>query len=242
MVAYVAEQRVRLPVLWAAWRTQTFLNWSFPAQAVQALLPEPLVVDAYDGAAWVGLTPFVMADLRLPGVPAAAPALPAFAETNLRTYVRYPGGRDGLWFFSLEVACPLMLAARGIGVPYHPGNLKVARRDGTVVYSGRRWTGGASYRVVVRPGAPIARPTGRDVWLTSRWRAYSRRLGVLWETPAEHEPWPLATATVEELEETLTASAGLPAPTGEPVVHFSPGVRHVRLGASLPRPPKGAGR
>jgi uncharacterized protein YqjF (DUF2071 family) len=242
VVAYGAEQRVRLPVLWAAWRTQTFVNWPFPVEVVQALLPEPLVVDEYDGAAWVGLTPFVMADLRLPGVPAAAPGLPTFAETNLRTYVRRPGGRDGLWFLSLEVACPLMLAARAVGVPYHPGALKVTRRDGAVVYSGRRWAGGASYRLVVRPGGPIARPTARDVWLTSRWRAYSRRLGVLWETPAEHEPWPLAAAGVEELEETLTTSAGLPAPASEPVVHFSEGVRHVRLGASVPCPPTGRRR
>jgi uncharacterized protein YqjF (DUF2071 family) len=236
VVAYGAEQRVRLPALRAGWLTQTFVHWSFPVEAVQALVPEPLVVDEYEGAAWVGLTPFVMAEVRLPGVPAGIPGLPTFPETNLRTYVRHPSSRDGLWFFSLEVACPLMLAARGIGAPYRPGTLDVTRREETLVYSGRRAAGGASYRLVVRPGVPIERPTERDVWLTSRWRAYTRRLGMLWETPVEHEPWPLAAAGVEMLEETLTASAGLPAPSGEPVVHFSEGVRHVRLGASLPCP------
>ncbi|MFE2263604.1 YqjF family protein [Streptomyces griseosporeus] len=236
MVAYGAEQRVRLPALRAGWLTQTFVHWSYPVEAVQALLPEPLVVDAYEGAAWVGLTPFVMADVRPPGVPAGLPGVPTFPETNLRTYVRHPGGRDGLWFLSLEVACPLMLAARAVGVPYHPGSLHATRRKETVAYSGRRWAGGASYRLVVRPGGPVERPTERDVWLTSRWRAYTRRLGLLWETPVEHEPWPLAGAGIEVLEETLTASAGLPAPSGEPVVHFSEGVRHVRLGAPRPLP------
>ncbi|MGW0083642.1 DUF2071 domain-containing protein [Streptomyces sp. NPDC003393] len=68
--------------------------------------------------------------------------------------------------------------------------------------------------------------------MTSRRRACTRRLDVLWETPVEHEPWPLAAATMEVLEETLIASAGLPAPSGGPVVHFSEGVRDVRLGAS----------
>ncbi|MGW5197408.1 YqjF family protein [Streptomyces spiralis] len=240
MVAYGAEQRVRLPALRAGWLTQTFVHWPFPVEAVQALVPEPLVVDEYEGAAWVGLTPFLMADLRLPGVPAWIPGLPTFPETNVRTYVHHPSGRDGLWFFSLEVACPLMLAARGIGAPYRPGALHVTRRGKTLAYSGRRGAGGASYRLVVRPGAPIERPTERDVWLTSRWRAYTRRLGMLWETPVEHEPWPLADAGVEMLEETLTASAGLPAPFGKPVVHFSEGVRHVRLGVSLPCPPTAA--
>jgi uncharacterized protein YqjF (DUF2071 family) len=94
--------------------------------------------------------------------------------------------------------------------------------------------------VVVRPGDPIE-PAERDLWLTSRWRAYTRRLGVLWVTPVEHEPWPLAGAAVDVLEETLTTAAGLPAPGGEPVVHFSEGVRHVRLGPSRPCAP-GPGR
>jgi uncharacterized protein YqjF (DUF2071 family) len=165
------------------------------------------------------------------------PGLPAFAETNLRTYVRHPDGRDGLWFLSLEVAFPVMLAARAIGVPYHFGVLTVTRSGERVRYTGRRRPGHASYRLAVRPGDPVERPTERDVWLTSRWRAYTRRLGLLWETPVEHEPWPLARATIEELEETLTAEAGLPAPAGEPVAHFSEGVRHVRMGASVPCPP-----
>ncbi|CAL9330732.1 YqjF family protein [Streptomyces sp. enrichment culture] len=240
MVTYEAEHPVRLPALSAGWLTQTFVHWSFPPETVQALIPEGLTVDEYEGAAWVGLTPFVMADVRPPGVPAAVPGLPTFAETNLRTYVRRADGRDGLWFLSLEVAWPAMVAARVIGVPYHPATLEVTTAADTVTYSGRRWAGGASYRLVVRPGDRIERPTERDVWLTSRWRAYTRRLGMLWETPVEHEPWPLAGATLEELEETLTVSAGLPAPLGEPVVHFSEGVRDVRLGASRPCPPAAA--
>ncbi|MBK3527848.1 DUF2071 domain-containing protein [Streptomyces sp. MBT70] len=214
--------------------TQTFVHWAYPARAVRALVPEPLVVEEYEGSAWVGFTPFVMTDVRPPGVPSALPGLPSFAETNLRTYVRHPNGRDGLWFLSLEVACPVMLAARAIGAPYHPGVLEVTRSGETVRYLGRRRRGRASYRLVARPGAPLERPTERDLWLTSRWRAYTRRLGLLWETPVEHEPWPLAGAAVGELEENLTTEAGLPTPTGEPVVHFSDGVRHVRMGVSVP--------
>ncbi|MDW4903975.1 DUF2071 domain-containing protein [Streptomyces sp. ADMS] len=233
MVAYGAEQRVRVPALRAGWLTQTFVHWPYRPEAVQALLPEGLAADEYEGAAWVGLTPFVMAAVRPPGVPATMPGLPTFAETNLRTYVRSGDGRDGLWFLSIGVAWPLMVAARAVGAPYNWGTLRVSTGRHTVAYAGSRRTGKASYRLVVRPGDPIA-PTERDVWLTSRWRAYTRRVGLLWETPVEHEPWPLAGAVVEVLEETLTTAAGLPAPLGEPVVHFSQGVRHVRLGASRP--------
>jgi uncharacterized protein YqjF (DUF2071 family) len=233
VVAYGAEQRVRVPAFRAGWLRQTFVHWPFPPGDVQALLPEELVVDEYEGAAWVSLTPFVMADVRPPGVPAGVPGLPTFAETNLRTYVRHRNGRDGLWFLSIEVACPLMLAARAVGAPYNPGTLRVSGNGDAVSYAGSRWVGGASYHLVVRSGDPI-RPSERDVWLTSRWRAYTRRLGRLWETPVEHEPWPLTEATVDVLDETLTTAAGLPAPTAEPLVHFSEGVRHVRLGVSRP--------
>ncbi|MDH6566260.1 uncharacterized protein YqjF (DUF2071 family) [Streptomyces sp. SAI-117] len=233
MVAYGAEQRVRVPVLRTRWLRQTFVHWPFPPEAVQALLPRELVADEYDGVAWVGLTPFVMADARPAGVPAAVPGLPSFAETNLRTYVRREDGRDGIWFLAVQVACPLMLAARAVGAPYTLGHLRVGTDGDTVSYTGRQGGGRVSYRLDVRPGEPV-QPTERDVWLTSRWRAYTRRLGVLFETPVEHEPWPLAGAAVDVLEETLTAAVGLPVPLDKPVVHYSPGVRHVRLGPSRP--------
>ena len=44
----------------------------------------------------------------------------------------------------------------------------------------------------------------------------------------EHEPWPLHRAELLACDETLVAAAGLPAPDGEPLVLWSPGV-HVRI-------------
>jgi uncharacterized protein len=41
----------------------------------------------------------------------------------------------------------------------------------------------------------------------------------------EHEPWPLRRAVVRELETDLVTAAGLPEPAGEPLAHWSPGVR-----------------
>ncbi|MFD5405120.1 YqjF family protein [Streptomyces griseorubiginosus] len=233
MVAYGAEQRVRVAAVRARWLRQTFVHWPFRPQAVQALLPPELAVDVYERAAWVGLTPFVMADVRPVGLPAKVPALPSFAQTNLRTYARRADGRDGIWFLSIDVAGPVMPAARAVGAPCHLGSLRVAGAGDSGSYAGRRVGGRGSYRLSVRPGEPL-RPTERDVWLTSRRRAYTRRPGRIRETPVEHEPWPPADGAVDGLDQTLTRAAGLPAPLGEPVVHFSPGVTHVRPGASRP--------
>lgn len=210
-----------LPVLCGGWLTQTFVHLAYPPDQVQRLLPEVLAVDTHERWAWVSLTPFVMAGVRPPGLPAA---LPSFEETNLRTYVHGPDGRDGLWFLSIDVNCAVMLAARTVGAPYHLAQLTLSRGGDVLTYIGSRERGGPRYRVVARPGEPV-RPTRRDVWLTSRWRAYTRRSGVLWQTPVEHEPWPLRAARLEGFEETLTLAAGLPPPAQEPLVHFSHGVR-----------------
>jgi uncharacterized protein len=228
------DECARPPVLKAGWLRQTFLHWPFRPADVQVLLPRGLLVDQYDGMAWVSFTPFLMAGLR-PAVVPIKPRMTTFPETNLRTYVRRPNGRDGIWFLSLEVGSAAMLAARyAVGAPYHLGDLSVSKHRGTVIYAGTRRGGKPSYHLVVRPGDPIVQPSDRDIWLTGRWRAYTRRFGILFETPVEHEPWPLAAGVVEEFTETLVTSSGLPAPDGAPLVHFSTGVRDVHVGA--PRP------
>ncbi|OPG10943.1 hypothetical protein B1R27_00010 [Streptomyces sp. GKU 895] len=122
---------MRLSALRAGWLTQTFLHWAYAPELIQRLLPDGLTVATYDGHAWVGLTPFVMADVRPPGSPVALAALP---ETNLRTYVRGPGDREGLWFLSIEVASPVMLAgrhrrARAVAAAHGPSGRTCRVRD-----------------------------------------------------------------------------------------------------------------
>jgi uncharacterized protein YqjF (DUF2071 family) len=247
MVGRTADQRVSLPALEAAWLTLTFVHWAVPSPAVQALLPPGLAVDEWRGSAWVSLTPFVMADMRPLGLgspPEAARRAGRTArllhevssspETNLRTYVRGPDGRDGIWFFSLDIgARTLAVALRGLaGAPYRYGRLSVEPNHDVVTYAGSRPGGGSSYHAVVRPGAPLA-SSELDTWLTGRWRAYTTHLGRLLVFPVEHEPWPLRSARLDTLEQDLTDHAGMPGLGEAALVHYSEGVRGVRLG--LPR-------
>jgi len=87
----------------------------------------------------------------------------------------------------------------------------------------------------VEVGAPLQpQELGElDHYLTARWQLYTTLGPVLARSNVQHEPWPLHRATVRELEENLVAVAGLPAPQGEPVVHWSPGVR-TRISALRP--------
>ena len=49
------------------------------------------------------------------------------------------------------------------------------------------------------------------------------------EARAFHDPWPLHRATLLDLDDSLVTAAGLPRPTGEPLVHYAPSVQ-VRIG------------
>ena len=94
----------------------------------------------------------------------------------------------------------------------------------------RRWPGGGETSIRIRVGAAIERSDDLSVFLSARWGLYSRGFGKgLRYAPVDHDPWVLHNATLEYLEDSLVIAAGLPAPTGQPHVLFSPGVS-VRIG------------
>jgi len=61
------------------------------------LVPAGLILDTFDGLAWIGITPFVVSRLRLRGAP-AIPGASSFPELNVRTYVRR-ADKPGVFFF-----------------------------------------------------------------------------------------------------------------------------------------------
>jgi uncharacterized protein YqjF (DUF2071 family) len=172
-----------------------------------------------------------------------APALPwftSFPETNVRTYVVGPDGREGLWFFSLDAARlePVLVAQSTYRLPYKWSAMTVERDGSTIRYrSRRRWPGPtpATSAITVDVGDPLApKELGEfDHYLTARWQLYTTLGPVLARSTVEHEPWPLHRATVRELDSNLVTAAGLPAPSADPVVHWSPGVR-TRISALRP--------
>ena len=221
---------LRLPLLRQAWRTVTFVHWRYEKSLLQPLLPPGLTVDEHDGSAWVTLTPLEMRDVRLRGTP-AVPRLSTFLETNLRTYVRDPDGRPGIWFFSLDAASTwITVGARLLlGAPYFRARLRLDRGDGIRYGGARAGRRRPAYHLQVRPGQDL-QPGALDLWLTSRWRAYTRHAGYLLEIPVRHEAWRLRTASIARLDESLTASAGLPAPPRSALAHYSEGVADVEFG------------
>jgi uncharacterized protein YqjF (DUF2071 family) len=176
-----------------------------------------------------------MRGVRPPALP-PLPWLSHFPETNVRTYVRGPDGGSGIYFLSLEATrLPAVLAAQLIlGLPYRWSTGSIHADRSTLRYNGRRrWPdpAGAGYRIQIRVGnaIPDEELERLDHFLTARYRLYTIHAGRLLSIDAQHPPWPLYRATVEELQQDLLQAVGLPDLDRPPLVHASPGVR-VRIG------------
>lgn len=229
------DQSVRIATTLQRWESLAFVHWPYAPDDIAALLPPGLVPDVVDGSAWVGVTPFLMRGVRVPGVP-AVPGWSEFAEVNVRTYVRHPrSGTDGLWFLALVCQRRAVVGAlRAVGLPYHRGEGR-ARDDADAVSYRVRVAGRDVLSARVVPGERIVDPDPWLVSVTGRWGAYTRRAGRLWRVPVEHAPWPLHVASAPHLSTDLVQRCGLPRPVGVPHVSWSPGV-DVRIGVPHPMP------
>lgn len=229
VISEAPPEAVRWPVMFQEWNRITFLHWRYRPEIIAPLLPQRLELDTFDGAAWIGLTPFLLRGLRPPWVP-AIPWISRFPEMNVRTYVRGPDGERGIWFFSLEAdRLAAVLGARlGYRLPYRWARMSIRQHAGEMEYKSERHFGRGRAEVVVRLGDPI-RSNDHQRFLTARFRLYTRLGNRLAFAQVQHAPWPLHLASATRLEQDVIEHSGLPEPTGDPLVHFSPGVV-VRIG------------
>jgi hypothetical protein len=189
----------------------------------------------------VGLVPFYMRVATPDG--RRVPWVSNFCETNVRTYVRDQDGRSGIWFFSLDASrlgAVLTARATPYRLPYFWSSMRLSERDHQIAYlSERRWPGPrpVASRLRIGIGTPIAPAdvTAREHFLTARWRLFSVTGGRAVSARACHQPWPLHRAHALVVDDHLLTAAGLPAPEGEPLVHYSPGV-DVAIGRPEPQP------
>ena len=234
----VCPQPVRRAVMKQGWYDLAYIHFRYSVDEVARILPDGLEVDVCDGSAWVGLIPFSMRGIGVPGLP-AVPYFGSFAEINVRTYVRR-NGVPGVWFCSLDInrLLPTIVARTTYTLPYCFGrasNKRVGDELHTLVE--RRWPRGdraANTNIRLKIGEKIVAPSPLEIFLSARWGLYTTtRGGNLRYAPISHEPWPLQRAEIVSLEDSLIEAAGFATPTvaanGEPHVMFSPGLP-VRVG------------
>ena len=82
-------QTTQKVVGYQVWRHLLFVHWRVDATRMQALLPDGLTIETFDGTAWLAVVPFSMERVR-PWWSPPVPGISWFLETNLATGVRVP--------------------------------------------------------------------------------------------------------------------------------------------------------
>ena len=194
------------------WQNLLFAHWRVPHDLLRPHVPERLELEQHDGSAWIGLTPFRIAGLRLRGA-LPLPLLSSFYELNCRTYVR-GAGRPGIWFFSLDASSRGAVAAarRTYRLPYRHARIEA---DGGSFRADTEGGGSfhARYHGIGVP-APAAPATLED-FLVERYCLYAAH-GKL-RAEIHHAPWPMQAAEAE-VEQQGIAPVEL---EGEPIYHYA---------------------
>lgn len=211
-------------MMFQSWRDLLFAHWKVPPERLRPFVPPPLQLDEREGTAWVALTPFLLTDLRVRGLP-PVPGASEFPELNLRTYVTYDG-KPGIHFFSLDADSSLAVAGARLfnRLPYHTARMSMKREGDWIRYHSRREDGtgefAGRYRALGTPAAPT--PHTLEAFLVERYALYVvLRSGKVLRTDIHHHPWLLQPAEAEIERNTIPSADGLAPLEGEPLLHFS---------------------
>ena len=211
-----------------SWHDLLFAHWSFPVESIRAAVPDVLPIDTYQGRAWIGVVPFQLRGLRARILP-ALPGFSSFPELNLRTYVTLDG-KPGVYFFSLDAGNKVaVIGARTVfHLNYYEALMSATRGPNGINYlsrrtdpRGKRADFSARYRATGK--GVRAQPGSLEHFLVERYCLYavstSRRV---YRLDIHHKPWLIQPAEAQLDAAQLFTAAGLPSPTGEPLLHFSP--------------------
>lgn len=210
------------------WHDLLFMHWPLAADELRPLIPPELEIESYDGSAWIGVVPFHMSGIRARWMP-PIPGTSTFPELNIRTYVR-AGGKSGVWFFSLDAANSLAVAAarRFYHLPYFRARMKVKNGPGEeIIYECHRTHGNApvaDFRGRYRPSDDNvfqAKPGSLEYFLVERYCLYSATASQIFCGEIDHSPWPLQRAEAEIEVNTMAAASGITLPASEPLLHFA---------------------
>jgi uncharacterized protein YqjF (DUF2071 family) len=209
------------------WHDLLFAHWRIDAALLRSQIPGALEIDTFDGSAWVAVVPFRMSGVRLRGMP-GVPGLSAFPELNVRSYVK-AGDKAGVWFFSLDAANPIAVAAARawFHLPYFRARMSCEDSRGWIRYDSERSHRGAApaalkgnYRPVGDVFEPL--PGTLEHFLTERYCLYAADSGGgISRVEIQHAPWRLQIAGADFSRNTMIEAAGFAQPGERPLLHFA---------------------
>jgi uncharacterized protein len=211
------------PVMHQKWHNLLFLHWPVDPQVLRPFIPPQLEVDAFEGHAWIGITPFTLNDVHLTAIP-PIPSLSSFHELNVRTYVHY-NGLPGIWFFSLDTSkvLPAVAARLFFMVPYFKAQIEFWQTADQFNFDLTRVASRARFRASWKTGVRLRDPDLESLafFLVERYCYFAVENQSTYLTRIYHHPWILDEASILSLESTMIDILGIPQPTADPLAYFS---------------------
>jgi uncharacterized protein len=211
------------------WHDLLFAHWRMDPEQMRAVLPVPLrpFLDLFGGAAWVGIIPFWMSNVRFRCMP-PLPALSTFPECNVRTYLTIDG-KPGVYFFSLDAASMMAVyGARMFNLMYYLARMEVKiGEDNRVTYWNRRVSKQkpGELRCRYSPAKPVFHHPlqgSLEHFLTERYCLYVPHAdGSITRGNIHHAPWPLQPGWAEFETNTIASAHGIELPAEPPLLHYS---------------------
>lgn len=209
--------------MYHTWRELLFLHWRYDPEEIQRTLPAGLNVDTFDGAAWVGIVPFFMRNIRPVWLPRIS-GLSDFQELNLRTYVYDAQGTPGVWFYSLDANCwPAVKGARLLyHLPYYWTRAKyeLKQESGHVHYVSHRRGSNPAFacRFDYEPSGPRrpAEPGTLEFFLVERYILFAAGRGRLYSGQVHHPPYAITDSRVTQWDANIIELSELRRPHREP--------------------------
>jgi uncharacterized protein YqjF (DUF2071 family) len=209
-----------------SWHNLLFAHWPVDPAMLRRHVPANLEIDTFEGQAWIGIVPFSMSGVRLRWTP-PLPGLSAFLELNVRTYVTAQG-KPGVWFFSLDAASAVAVAAARLSfhLPYFRARMHCREANGWIQYESTRTHRGApsaAFGARYRPAGDCfeARLGTLEHFLTERYCLYSAAAGRTYRGEIHHPPWLLQSAEAQFMRNSMADAAGLALPAEPPLLHFA---------------------
>jgi uncharacterized protein len=243
---YSVEHRPWLPpdsqwLFSQSWSDVLFAHFAIDPSVLRRMVPEPLTLDLYDGAAWLTISPFYTSYLRPSGVP-PLPVLSFFPQVSVRTYVtlmdRAGEHKPGIFYFSVDAAnlASVWLARMLLRMPCwhakmtmqtagaaHSSGEKAIRFRSSRLHGPAAFSGAASFEAVYAPRGEVwhARRGSLDEFLAERYCAYAWSRRKVYRVEIHHQPWPLQRAEAEIASNSLGEPLGLLLLGRPDLCHFS---------------------
>lgn len=212
------------PLMYQTWKNILFLHWEYPADELQEKLPEGLLIDTYEGKAYIGIVLLFIENIRPKHLP-AFPGISKFQEINFRTYVFDKNGTPGIWFFSLDAGNRIAAEAAQvlINLPYSYSNIKADKNlNNDITFSSLRddldpkllsffrYSGKENYRT--------AESGSLDFFLIERYAFFThlKSKNEIFTSRVYHSPYTLHDVNLIEWDDNLFEANGFKRPSRPP--------------------------